>query len=193
MICIVILFTLSVVSLCHSLLLQVSDDELVAEVNKRVNPEINFDLVLQKYNLTSFRTLLMNAKLFDRLNVTNTSYTVFAPTNKAIMNAKSLLSNTTRLPEILMYHVHLGSFPTSNIQQNMKLKTLLGGQKKIRFERYKGVSFLTSSNPNPDHIIIIFILCTRSMSVKNTLMVVLLFHCVLILAISYISLVTIDI
>ncbi len=140
-------FFVLVASLCHSLPLQVGDDEVADEVafevNERVNTEINFDLTLQKYNLTSFRSLLIKAKLFDRLNVTDKSYTVFAPTNKAIMDAKAVLSNTTRLPEVLMYHVHLGAFPTDRVQQNMKLKTLLGGQQKIRFERYRGVSLVT--------------------------------------------------
>jgi uncharacterized surface protein with fasciclin (FAS1) repeats len=136
----IVMFILLLATLCHSFSLQVNGEELVAEVNERVNSQINFDLMLQKYNLTAFRTLLIQAKLFNKLNVTTTSYTVFAPTNKAIMGAKSVLSNTTRLPEILMYHVHLGAFPTNKIEQNMKLKTLLGGQQKIRFERYKGVS-----------------------------------------------------
>ena len=134
----IVLFTLMAVSFIQSLPLQVNDEELAVEVNERVNAEIDFDLTLQKYNLTAFRTLLMQAKLFKTLNDTSKSHTVFAPTNKAIMNAKSVLSNTTRLPEVLMYHVHLGAFPTSKVEQNMKLKTLLGGQKKIRFERYKG-------------------------------------------------------
>ena len=136
----IVLFSLLVPCMCHSLGVLVSEDELANEVNKRVNTEIDFDETLQKYNLSSFRQLLMQAKLFDQLNVTSTSYTVFAPTNEAIMNAKAVLMNTTRLPEILMYHVHLGSFPTDRIKENMKLKTLLGGQRKIRFERYSGVS-----------------------------------------------------
>ncbi|XP_028403851.1 periostin-like [Dendronephthya gigantea] len=130
------------VSLCHTLPMVINDDELAVEVNNRVNKEIDFDQMLQKYNLTSFRSLLKQAKLFEKLNVTTTSYTVFAPTNKAIINAaKGVLSNTTRLSEILQYHVHLGAFPTSRIVPNMKVKTLLGGQQKIRFERYNGAYY----------------------------------------------------
>ena len=136
----IVLFSLLVTSTCHSFRLHVDEDELTNEVNERVNTEIDFDETLQKYNLSSFRQLLIQAKLFDQLNVTTTSYTVFAPTNEAIVNAKSVLVNATRLPEILKYHVHLGAFPTNRIKENMKLKTLLGGQQKIRFERYKGVS-----------------------------------------------------
>ena len=138
-----IFFTISsllTISICRSAPVKIIEDELAVEVNERVNPEINFDEMLQKYNLTSFRQLLMQAKLFDTLNVTTTSYTVFAPTNQAIMNAKSLLQNSTHLPEILKYHVHKGAFPTDRVEPNMRLKTLLGGQQKIRFERYKGVS-----------------------------------------------------
>ena len=110
---------------------------------KKVNKENNFDEELQEFNLTSFRSLLIKAKLFERLNDTTTSYTVFAPSNKAITSAPpGLLDNATRLPEVLSYHVHLGSFPTSNIMRDMKLKTLLGGQQKIRFNIYSGVSIL---------------------------------------------------
>lgn len=132
------------VSLCHTLPVVINGDELAVEVNERVNKEIDFDLMLQKYNLTSFRSLLVKAHLFDTLNDTTRSYTIFAPTNKAIVNAaKGVLSNTSRLLEILKYHVHVGAFPTSRIEQNMRVKTLLGGQKKIRFERYNGVSLVT--------------------------------------------------
>ena len=110
---------------------------------KKVNTEINFDEVLQEFNLTSFRSLLIKAKLFERLNDTTTSYTVFAPSNKAITSAPpGLLDNATRLLEVLSYHVHLGPFPTSSIMRDMKLKTLLGGQQKIRFDIYSGVSIL---------------------------------------------------
>ena len=56
------------------------------------------------------------------------------------MNAKSVLVNTTRLPEILKYHVHRGIFSTNRIGNDMKLKTLLGGQQKIIMNKYKGVS-----------------------------------------------------
>ena len=126
---------------------QLSDNSLVDfEDNgspKKVNTEINFDEALQEFNLTSFRSLLIKAKLFERLNDTTTSYTVFAPSNKAITGAPpGLLDNATRLPEILSYHVHLGAFPTNRIMRDMKLKTLLGGQQKIRFDIYSGVSIL---------------------------------------------------
>ena len=135
----IILFSLLVASACHSLRLHIDEDERADELNKRVNRKIHFDDTLQKYNLSSFRQLLIQAKLFDQLNVSTTSYTIFAPTNEAIVNAKSVLVNTTRLPEILKYHVHLGIFSTNRIRNDMKLKTLLGGQQKITMNKYKGV------------------------------------------------------
>lgn len=109
--------------------------------DSQVRKEINFDQELQKLNLTSFRTLLKKAKLFDILNDPTTSYTVFAPTNTAITKAAGVLSNATRLPEILSYHVHLGAFRTNMIQKDMRLKTLLHGEKKIRFEFYSGAIY----------------------------------------------------
>lgn len=109
------------------------------DVDNGINPEINFNQTLVKYNLTAFRGLLIQVKLFEKLMDTRVSYTVFAPTNEAIANAKSLLANATRLPEVMMYHIHAGAFKTSNIHSDMRLETLLGKQKKIRLERYNGV------------------------------------------------------
>lgn len=106
----------------------------------RVHKKFDFDQTLEKLELTEFRSLLLEANLFNKLNDKTTSYTVFAPTNNGIKEAKSLLSDKTRLPELLMYHVHYGAFPTNEIESNMRLKTLLGGQKKIRLQRYRGVS-----------------------------------------------------
>ena len=117
-------------------------EEIASKANDEIGKKLNFDKMLQKYNLTSFRSLLIKAKVFDRLNVTSTSYTVFAPTNDAIMKAESLLTNATRLPEVLLYHVHLGAFTTSEVKSNMRLKTLLKFQKKIRLERYNGVRWI---------------------------------------------------
>ncbi|XP_046853502.1 transforming growth factor-beta-induced protein ig-h3-like [Xenia sp. Carnegie-2017] len=111
------------------------------DVDNGINPEINFNQTLVKYNLTAFRGLLIQVKLFEKLMDTRVSYTVFAPTNEAIANAKSLLANATRLPEVMMYHIHAGSFKTSNIHSDMRLETLLGKQKKIRLERYNGLFY----------------------------------------------------
>lgn len=143
--CIVLLSLLVASPLCHALSHHVpslDDEELAGAVINEENPEISFDETLQELNLTSFRTLLIQEKLFDELNNPNKSHTVFAPTNKAIMNApKSLFQPATRALEVLKYHVHPGAFRTSMIEENMRLKTMLGGQQKIRFERYKGVFY----------------------------------------------------
>ena len=141
----VVLMLILTVAMSHIIpLIELEPANSLPSRKKSVNvgKELSFDDELQKLNLTSFRTLLVETELMELLNdSTEGSHTVFAPTNAVLGKVPAeLLNNITRVKEILSYHVHNGSFETDRITKDMNLKTLLGGRKKIRFEIYFGVS-----------------------------------------------------